>query len=137
MPYLSPFYCTENSAFALDREGVITGLIQCLQARFGARVPQDVIARLDISAGKVKHVDVFQRVVLRNIGFASHVQIDRSVDGGGQFLDGLFVAGQPVVGLVLPGCAARPADEGIVIRILIGMQSDVRHDPGGQDCNNE
>ena len=37
-------------------------------------------------------------------------------------LNGLLVAGEPVVGLVGAERAARPADEGVVIGVFVGVE---------------
>ena len=85
----------------------------------------------------IQYVDILRRVVSGDVKFAFYIQVDRFFGVRGQLLDRLFVAGQPVVGFKALGRFSRPADELIVIGILIWMQLNAWDDPRQEQRKDE
>ncbi len=115
------FYHTKGRAAASDfKDGgrVVDGFAVLV----GARVDEDEVARSDLTelGAVIADDDPCGRVTRGDVRFASDEEIDAAF--GLDLLDGFLVAGEPVVGLVDAERAARPADEGVVVGVFVGME---------------
>ena len=116
------FYHTKDRGAASDfADG--GRVVEGFSVLVGARVDEDVVARADVLqvAALVEDGEPADGVGRGDGGFP----MDEEAGGEGEvgLLGGFFVAGEPVVGLVDAEGATRPADEGVVVGVLVGMEA--------------
>ena len=83
---------------------------------------------LIVGTALIQNGYIWGRVRCGHFGFSMDVQRHWLWGELIELFDRFLIAGQPVIGLVMPECAAGSTNERIVIRIFVGVKLDDAED---------